>query len=67
MSNRRHFLSTLISAGAAGFAYGQAPASPNPKGENMQFGLVTYMWGAEWDLPTLIKNCEDTQVLGVEL
>ena len=22
----------------------------------MQLGLVTYQWGAEWDLPTLIKN-----------
>ena len=26
----------------------------------MQLGLVTYMWGADWDLPTLIKNCEAT-------
>ena len=26
----------------------------------MQLGLVTYMWGADWDLPTLIKNCELT-------
>lgn len=33
----------------------------------MQLGLVTYMWGAEWDLPTLIKNCEETGFLGVEL
>jgi sugar phosphate isomerase/epimerase len=33
----------------------------------MQLGLVTYMWGAEWDLPTLIKNCEETGFAGVEL
>lgn len=33
----------------------------------MQLGLVTYMWGAEWDLPTLIKNLEAAGVLGVEL
>jgi sugar phosphate isomerase/epimerase len=33
----------------------------------MQLGLVTYMWGAEWDLPTLLKNCEETGFLGVEL
>lgn len=33
----------------------------------MQLGLVTYMWGAEWDLPTLIKNCEATGFRGVEL
>lgn len=33
----------------------------------MKLGLVTYMWGAEWDLPTLIKNCEATGFEGVEL
>lgn len=33
----------------------------------MQLGLVTYMWGAEWDLPTLIKNCTATKFEGVEL
>ena len=33
----------------------------------MQLGLVTYMWGADWDLQTLIKNCEETGFRGVEL
>ncbi len=33
----------------------------------MHLGLVTYMWGAEWDLPTLIKNCRLTGFAGVEL
>jgi sugar phosphate isomerase/epimerase len=33
----------------------------------MRLGLVTYMWGAEWDLPTLLKNCEATGFEGVEL
>ncbi len=33
----------------------------------MRLGLVTYMWGAEWDLPTLIKNCEEAEFEGVEL
>lgn len=33
----------------------------------MQLGLVTYMWGAEWDLPTLIKILQDTGFKGVEL
>ena len=33
----------------------------------MQLGLVTYQWGADWDLPTLIKNCEKTGFRGVEL
>lgn len=33
----------------------------------MKLGMVTYMWGAKWDLPTLIKNCEATGFAGVEL
>ncbi|HEY2893863.1 MAG TPA: sugar phosphate isomerase/epimerase family protein [Pirellulales bacterium] len=33
----------------------------------MQLGLVTYQWGAEWDLPTLIRNCQKTGFRGVEL
>ena len=33
----------------------------------MKLGIVTYMWGADWDLPTLIKNCEATGFEGVEL
>lgn len=33
----------------------------------MQLGLVTYMWGVDWDLPTLIKNCQMTGFAGVEL
>jgi len=34
---------------------------------NFGFGLVTYMWGAQMDLPTLIKNCEETGMQAVEL
>ena len=33
----------------------------------MKFGLVTYQWGKDWDLPTLIANCEKTGYQGVEL
>jgi sugar phosphate isomerase/epimerase len=33
----------------------------------MRFGLVTYMWGADWDLPTLIANCQKAHAEGVEL
>lgn len=33
----------------------------------MQLGLVTYNWGKDWDLPTLIKNCRETGYAGVEL
>ena len=33
----------------------------------MKLGMVTYLWGRDWDLPTLIKNCEATGFEGVEL
>jgi sugar phosphate isomerase/epimerase len=66
LHDRRHFISTVLGASVAGFAAAQTPGL-SPKGENIQFGLVTYMWGADWDLPTLIANCQETQVMGVEL
>jgi len=37
------------------------------KKPGMRLGLVTYLWGKDWDLPTLITNCEQTGLLGVEL
>lgn len=71
MSSRRHFLHTVLGAGAASVAapsfLSAADAALTYKGENIQFGLVTYMWGAEWDLPTLIQNCTTAKVTGVEL
>ena len=33
----------------------------------MQLGLVTYNWGKDWDVPTIIQNCEATGLEGVEL
>jgi sugar phosphate isomerase/epimerase len=75
--NRRGFLRTTLGAtasvvaGLSGGVIGSLTApralSAAQKGANMSFGLVTYMWGAEWDLPTLLKNCQATRVLGVEL
>lgn len=66
MNTRRHFLHTLFAAGTTGYLAAQSPAL-SPQGENIQFGLVTYMWGADWDLPTLLTNCQTADVLGVEL
>lgn len=63
---RRHFLSTLVGAGLATAAAGQQPKL-SYKGENIRFGLVTYMWGADWDLPTLLENCKEASIGGVEL
>ena len=37
------------------------------KGSKMKLGLVTYNWAKDWDIPTIIKNCTATNILGVEL
>lgn len=34
---------------------------------SIRLGLVTYLWGRDWDLPTLLANCEKTGMEGVEL
>lgn len=33
----------------------------------LRLGMVTYQWGAEWDLATVIKNCAQTGFEAVEL
>jgi sugar phosphate isomerase/epimerase len=62
---RRHFVSTLLGAGAASLACGQG--APAAKAAHLQFGLVTYMWGADLDLPSLIATLEKAKIHGVEL
>jgi sugar phosphate isomerase/epimerase len=37
------------------------------KKSGMKLGLVTYQWAKDWDLPTLIANCEKTGFGAVEL
>ncbi len=66
---RRDFLRRGIYLGAGALAAGPLSriAFSAAPGSKMKFGLVTYLWGKDWDLPTLISNCEKTNVLGVEL
>ncbi|MBN1559172.1 TIM barrel protein [candidate division KSB1 bacterium] len=65
---RRDFLktagATMVLGGLVACSAKQQPVS-GPT--SMQFGLVTYLWGRDWDLPTLIANCTASNVLGVEL
>ena len=66
--SRRNFLSTALGLGAAASITSPFKAFGAEKpGSKMKFGLVTYLWGQHWDLPTLIANCEASRVLGVEL
>ena len=69
---RRAFIrhSLLASAAVAGtFQAGcRIPLlSKKQPGSRMKLGLVTYLWGKDWDLPTLIANCEKAGFEGVEL
>ncbi|MCA9044840.1 MAG: sugar phosphate isomerase/epimerase [Planctomycetaceae bacterium] len=62
MKRREFVQGTLV--GLAGLALPQTAFAALPK---MKLGLVTYQWGKDWDLPTVIKNCELTGFAGVEL
>ena len=70
-SCRREFLRQSLCFGGAALAAGPlgpgAASAADKPGSRMAFGLVTYLWGKDWDLPTLIAHCAATQVLGVEL
>ena len=69
-NTRRDFLRRSMYLGAAVIAaepLGRALAAGYKPGSRMKLGLVTYQWGRDWALPTLIANCEASKVLGVEL
>jgi len=71
--DRRHFLATaaagMFSVPAAPSVYAaMATASARPASESaMKFGLVTYLWGQDMDLPTVIDACARSGLGGVEL
>jgi sugar phosphate isomerase/epimerase len=70
-TSRRDFLRWSLGAGAALAGAASLPgpraAAAEPPAAAMRFGLVTYQWGNDWDLPTLIANCRRTGLKGVEL
>lgn len=67
--NRRAFLhrSALATSGIILGSHKLAcKAHAESKTRSMQFGLVTYLWGKDMDLPTLIDVCEKSGIAGVE-
>lgn len=62
---RRSFLKSVASVGAISTLPIDLFALNSSGG--MRFGLCTYLWGKDWDVPTLIRNCEKTGLLGVAL
>lgn len=66
--SRRKFIQNSVAAGIGLAAihpilsaFTEAPAA------TMRLGLVTYQWAKDWDLATLISNCEKGGLQGVEL
>lgn len=69
-STRRDFLklSSMMGAGLlATQGFGGSDKVLAAPTDGMKMGLVTYLWGQDWDLPTLIESCEKSGMLGVEL
>lgn len=68
---RRSFLKQTTGTCLAAELAGVMPNPSVPGAEtiiaNIRFGLVTYQWGRDLDLPTLLKYCEAGGLLGVEL
>jgi len=69
ISSRREFIGTVSGAALAASIPVSVEAMPTatPKPSKMQFGLVTYLWGQNMDLPTVIDACKKSGMTGVEL
>jgi sugar phosphate isomerase/epimerase len=51
----------------AGIAALPVAAPAAAKLSKMKFGLTSYQWGQDWDIPTMIANCTKAKALAVEL
>ncbi len=69
--NRRQFLGGAAAATVGALTFNaptqRASAAQFARPAKMHLGLVTYNLAADWDIPTIIKNCEATRFEGVEL
>jgi sugar phosphate isomerase/epimerase len=73
--DRRHFLKTAgLGIGALSLHRADSKAAEDAKPASflrgkatMHLGLVTYNLAQDWDIATIIKNCEATNFEGVEL
>jgi len=72
LSSRRSFLKTAsLGAGLVGLATDRPLAAETAtsfaKSSKLRLGLVTYNLAKDWDIATIIKNCEQAKFEGVEL
>jgi len=66
--SRKEFIQNMsLLTGGALLSSGLLSSFKNASSQEMKLGLVTYLWGKDWDLPTLIANCTRSGISGVEL
>lgn len=67
--SRKEFLTSLAAMAGMMMVPGTIAGSPFQRRvkPRLKFGMVTYLWGKDWDLPTLIDNLTKAEVYGVEL
>lgn len=72
--SRREVLLRGLQVGAGVFAAGGLSScrslrsgGAGKSGANIRFGFTTYQWGKDWDIPTLIANCQKAGAFGVEM
>lgn len=65
--NRRAFLRNTSLATGAILLPGMYSVKDLTKRSKMKLGLVTYLWGKDMDIPTLISSCKAAKLGGVEL
>src|SRR5690606_23030300 len=66
--DRKQFLQAMsLLAGSSLLPASAWAAIRSNSASKMKLGLVTYLWGKDWDVPTLIANCTATGLGGVEL
>ncbi len=65
--SRRQFIQRSFGAGISFALLRNFSEWSSPADTGMKLGFVTYQWGRDWDLPTLITNLEKTGYYGVEL
>ena len=66
-ADRRRFLAALAGGMALAGLERSVRADEKLAPSRMKFGLVTYLWGQDMDLPTVIDSCEQSGLGGVEL
>ncbi|HSO85456.1 MAG TPA: TIM barrel protein [Draconibacterium sp.] len=66
-SRKEFFRNASLIAGGAILTNGLLSSFKQMPGSEMKLGLVTYLWAKDWDIPTIIRNCTEANILGVEL